>query len=97
MRCNPKEKKTKKNVTEYLYIYRADFATRRAAARAVLCERDDLLLSTAQLLGVWSSWRQRNRVEGLTAAVGSGSVMRRHLVNTSVVLTLYAVTDVRTL
>jgi len=36
MRRNPKEKKTKKNVTEYLYIYRADFATRRAAARAVL-------------------------------------------------------------
>jgi len=35
MRRNPKEKKTKKNVTEYLYIYRADFATRRAAARYV--------------------------------------------------------------
>jgi len=42
-----------------------------------------LLLSTAQLLDPWSNWRQRNRVEGLRAAVGRGNVIRRHLINTS--------------
>jgi len=41
-----------------------------------------LLLSTAQLLDPWSNWRQRNRVEGLRAAVGRGNVIRRHLINT---------------
>ena len=41
-----------------------------------------LLLSTAQLLSLWSNWRQRNRVDGLSAAVGTGRVMRRHLQHT---------------
>ena len=56
--------------------------------------RFHLPLSTAQLLRPRSNWRQRNLVDGLSAAVGTGSVIRCHLINTSLWLIIIIISRV---